>query len=404
MDLGAGDQIGVPLELVQNPFVPAPPPFNQIHGLGTNDASFDASSFGAFVQANYQFTDALRGTFGVRYTKDTRDVVIKGEALETGQIGAIPPDNCKAAESLRDDPAICANTEKATFEYPSWIIGLDYQINEDLFVYAKTSGASMAGGWNFRSTGLPSFEPENVKDIELGFKSDLLDGNLRLNGAFFYSKSDDLQRTVNTFDVANNTTTQFIINAGKSHSYGAEFEVTWLPWEGMTVDANLAFLESQYDEFDDGANVPDPANPGQTMFVTVDRTDEALPQAPEMTWSLGATQMLETGLGELSLHADYSWVDKTWFQDNTVNPLADAGTQALQTEEKRWNAIPSYGLLNARAMLRTNDDSWEFTIWGRNLADEEYYTGVANFFNGVGTANWYYGSPRTYGASVQYNW
>lgn len=404
IDLGAGDQIGVPLELVQNPFIPAPPPFNQIHGASTNDANFNSTSFGAYVQANYEFTDRLRGTLGVRYTKDTRKVVISGESLETGQIGAVPPGNCKDPPEARDNPDVCARTEKADFEYPAWVLSLDYRMTDNLFLYAKTSGASMAGGWNFRNTGAPSFQPENVRDIELGFKSDMLDGNLRFNGAFFYARSDDMQRTVNTFDAANNTTTQYIINAGKADFYGAELELTLVPWDGMTIDANLALLESEYKEFDDIGVIADPDNPGQTINVTIDRSNENLPQAPEMTWSIGATQMIETGLGELSLHADYSWVDKTWFEDFTVNKQADPATQASQAEQKKWYDLPSYGLLNAVAKLRTDDGKWEFSVWGRNLADEEYYTGVANFWVGVGTVNHYYGNPRTYGASVQYSW
>src|SRR5690606_12316238 len=122
------------------------------------------------------------------------------------------------------------------------------------------------------------------------------------------------------------------------------------------------------------------------------------------TYSLGATQTFQTPLGALDLHLDYSWVDETWFQDSTVNPYEGAAVQAIQREEKRWNSVPDYGVVNAQAVLRTDDGHWEGALWVRNLTDEEYYTNVANFWNAFGSAARYVGDPRTFGASVRYNW
>src|SRR5690606_39611893 len=70
-----------------------------------------------------------------------------------------------------------------SFQYPAWILGVDYQATEDLFLYAKTGRASMAGGFNTRGTppGLESYDPEELTDVELGMKMDSLDGRLRTN-------------------------------------------------------------------------------------------------------------------------------------------------------------------------------------------------------------------------------
>ncbi|KJS04357.1 MAG: hypothetical protein VR73_14510 [Gammaproteobacteria bacterium BRH_c0] len=362
-----------------------------------SDGVFDNTSMGAFAQANYQFTDSLRGTLGIRYTWDERDVLWRGSAPEPGQL---VPANCIV--SAPDNPGVCAQTDSATFDYPAWTLGLDYQVNDDLFLYAKTSGASMSGGWNVRSTVAPAFDPEDVIDIELGFKSDLFEDRVRFNTALFYSEQTDQQRFINEWDTVTNSTTQYVRNAGESTGYGAEFELTWLPWDGMEINSTLAFLKTEYDKYEVLEGITTGPNAGQTVLV--DHSGENAPQAPEMTFGIGATQNVQTALGSLDLHVDYYYVDDTWFQDNTVRPGESAGYQAQQIEEMEFNAIPGYGLVNAMATLTTVDERWEVSLWGKNLADKEYHTGVANFYTAFGTANWYLGAPRTFGASLKYAW
>src|SRR3546814_7093630 len=67
--------------------------------------------------------------------------------------------------------AECNQVQKAKFDYPAWTAGIDYQATDDLFLYAKTSGAAKAGGWNIRAGALPAFKPEKVKDVEAGIKA-----------------------------------------------------------------------------------------------------------------------------------------------------------------------------------------------------------------------------------------
>jgi iron complex outermembrane recepter protein len=56
-------------------------------------------------------------------------------------------------------------------------------------------------------------------------------------------------------------------------------------------------------------------------------------------------------------------------------------------------------LLNAQLKLRTADDHYGVTIWGRNLANRYYYT--ANYsYASYGFDTPVLGDPRTYGLSV----
>lgn len=386
--------LGVPLATNLGPSLGG-----RLAALSSNDAIHENQSYGAFAQVNYSFTEKLRGTLGFRHTFDDRKTIIYSESpiVQPG----VPVATCKFV--TQDVPGVCQRTQDTDFEYPAWVVSMDYQATEDLFLYAKTSGASMAGGWNFRTEIAPAFDPESVKDVELGFKSDMFDGTVRLNGALFFMNATDQQRLINTAE--GTTPVQFIRNAGKSKTQGAEFEFTWLPLDGLTITASTSILDVEYDKYE------------STEFVNgglhvLDRSGENPVHAPELTYSLGATQLFNTEFGELSLHMDYFWTDDTWFQDSTVYPDGFGGLTAAQLapiqashrEEQKHNFVPDYGLLNAQAMLRTNDGTWEFAVFGKNLTDEEYYTSVGNFWTAFGTANLYVGDPATYGASVRYNW
>src|SRR3546814_573895 len=108
---------------------------------------------------------------------------------------------CAIPADQRDIPGgACDRTRDIDFDYPAWTAGLDYKVNDSMFVYAKTSGASMAGGWNLRDSIAPAFKPENVRDVEAGFKADLFDRKLRFNVAIFHAWQSDVQRNIRTFD------------------------------------------------------------------------------------------------------------------------------------------------------------------------------------------------------------
>lgn len=107
----------------------------------------DNSSVAAFGQANYQITDRLRATAGIRYTWDRRELVLHNAIDRTD------PTSCVVVRDVPGGP--CDQTRIAKFNYPAWTAGLDFKLTDDTLIYAKTSGASMAGGWNIRDFSRP---------------------------------------------------------------------------------------------------------------------------------------------------------------------------------------------------------------------------------------------------------
>ncbi len=361
-------------------------------------SDYSSRSVGAFAQLNYNVTDALRVTGGFRYTWDKRtidrhstDNWRKPDSLEVCTVG--PNAGLTAAA------APCTDPRSANFKYPAWTLGADYRVSEQLFLYAKTSGASMSGGFNSRFVPAPftqQFEPEKVRDAEVGFKGDFLDRRLRTNMAFFYAKQSNVQRIVNA--LVGTTLTQFVTNTGKVNAKGFEFEGTALPWDGMELTGSLSYLDAKYVR---GSRTE---NQGTALVpVLVDRSGEPVTQAPKWTWNVGATQTFETSFGEVSVHADYAYIANRAMDAATARTIAQGGTQANIDAIAIGNAasvIKGYGLLNGRIAINLESPDIELAFWGRNLTNQAWFTNVFNNYTGLGATVQFQGAPRTYGATA----
>jgi len=102
--------------------------------IGLTLSDFESESKAVFGQVNYNFTPKLRGTLGYRYTWDDRSITRRG------QLGYGLNPNGSVAWAEGRDPF------DESFSYPAWIVGLDYQVTDDMFLYTKVGRASMAGG------------------------------------------------------------------------------------------------------------------------------------------------------------------------------------------------------------------------------------------------------------------
>ncbi|MBK8631721.1 MAG: TonB-dependent receptor [Sphingomonadales bacterium] len=361
-------------------------------------SDYSSRSVGAFAQVNYHVTEALRLTGGLRYTWDKRTIdrhsTNNWRLPDNLEVCTVGPNNGLTAAA-----APCTDPRAASFKYPAWTLGVDYRVNDQLFLYAKTSGASMSGGFNSRFVPAPftqQFDPEKVRDAEIGFKGDFLDRRLRTNLAMFYAKQSDVQRIVNA--LVGTTLTQFVTNTGKVKAKGFEFEATALPTRSLEITGSIAYLDAKYVKGSRTENQGTAAVP-----ILVDRSLEPVTQAPKWTANIGATQTFEVGFGDLSFHADYAYISSRAMDAATAKSLAQGGTQAAIDATAIGNAasiVKGYGLLNGRIALKIESPDLELALWGRNLTNKAWFTNVFNNYTGLGATVQYQGAPRTYGASA----
>lgn len=319
----------------------------------------DNKSFAIFGQATYAISDRWRATGGLRYTWDKRSI---GLSIfnAAGTTCTLP---------TTDTPGECLSNASSNFHYLSYLANVDYQFSDSIFVYAKTSRASRAGGYNNRVITAP-FNPEKVTDYEVGFKADLLNNRLRANIALFLTKYDNVQRTIVT--VVNGAPTALTNNAAKAEIPGLEIELTAIPFENLEIGGSLGLLDPKYNSFDDP--------------LLGDRSDEPFTYTSTTNFSVYATYTVPLSFGELTMHADYGYKSKIYY--NTSTPELDVQD--------------GYGILNARIALRLDDPNIELSVYGRNLTKTEYNTYILDVFGPFGYNAAYRGTPRTYGAELTF--
>ena len=237
----------------------------------------------------------------------------------------VPPDNPLAA---LDAPFLQAGErilpllkKKIDIDEFTPMVSLSFDVTDAVMTYFSYSEGFKSGGFTQRVFPpivagftappgtpdidlIPTYEPEDVKVYELGFKTALLDERLRFNGAIFHTKYEDLQ--VQVF----NSVAPVTQNIGKATIDGLELELQAAPGDGWLVEASLSYLDAEYDRIDTG--------------VTLIGEDFDFERVPEYTGSLGVSKEFALDdLGFLVVRADWSYRDDTYNDAYNTEILED---------------------------------------------------------------------------------
>ena len=321
----------------------------------------DAMGWAGYLNATYRFSDALELNAGIRYTYDEKDIDFF-LPNPTGFAGVL---DMTGQAPYRDSYDASDFTPK---------LGLNWYVNENVLLYGSYSAGFKSGGFNvdFIQTleELP-YDEETAQSFEVGLQSTLADGRLRLNVALFDTTFEDFQ--VQQFQQISPTVSRIAIsNAAEANSQGVEVELTVVPIEGLTLMANAAFIDAEFDSFRE-------CNAG------VDCTGNKLPYAPETKFFVSAEYEFNvTDRGDI-MYVRWDWSDTDdYFTHPENTPIV--------------REVDGYDVHNARIGFISADDKWNVSIWGKNLADSDHLRmAELNFF---GVQRGHYEPPRTYGLTA----
>jgi iron complex outermembrane receptor protein len=335
-----------------------------IGGIVLTKYEQNANSFGEFGQVNYQFSNSLKGTLGVREDHETRELV----NLNTGFLTGPPIPSFTGT----------LNPPSTTSNLPSGKAELDYTPTDKTLIYWSISRGVKSGGFTAHNTttaaSADAFEPEKLTAYEVGVKSDVTE-NLRIDAAVFYYRYKDQQILGKVFDYGSDSYIGRFVNADSRIS-GGEVELEWRPLAGLSVSQYFGFAEGYYTSTLLNSSTP---------AVDYDGQPESFPKVSyggdlSYGWNVGAYKV--TAESNYSFHDTYSQFYLLGSNDFT---------------------IPKYWLANANLSLSPASGApWTLTLWGRNIFDKGYDT-TRNFFL-PGTEVAQAGEPATFGIRVSYKY
>ena len=134
----------------------------------------------------YDVTDQLALTVGIRYTDAEKNALISRFNFNGTDRLPVPGFTTQTSPG----PVDISETNWSP------VVGIDYQLNEDLLLFAFYSTGFRGGGFSPRPANglqLAPFLSENLENYEIGMKSDWFDNRLRLNANAFFSIYSDQQ-------------------------------------------------------------------------------------------------------------------------------------------------------------------------------------------------------------------
>ena len=342
------------------------------------------TSWALFGQADYQISDQLLLTLGLRYLDEEKDMDVR--FTETTAFNPIWSNFTPLDFAVRD-----VDGEKFTDDAVTGTFKLSWFPSNDVMAYISYGQGYKSGGTNVDrispTTMAPLvFKPETSSSIEVGLKSELMDRRLRLNLALHQTDFDDFQ--ANAF-----VGTGFVLqNAGEIETSGLELDALALLGDNFTLALGAAWVDAEYSSFKNGACIRTPFGSSSDMMdtnfpSTCDVSGNTVGGTPELTFYAALNGEFDVGSGQLYTRLDLNQHDDLPSgDDNDPNKTGDSRMLA--------NFHIGYRFANG----------YDISLWGKNVADEDYRVGAFNSVIREGSLTAYHTEPRTIGITLRASW
>jgi iron complex outermembrane receptor protein len=243
-------------------------------------------------------------------------------------------------------------------------------------VYATASKGYKAGGINL-DPRLPDYDPETNKMGELGIKSTVANGRLRINGSLFYSEYDGIQLSSLTAVGTPPALLPNTLNAAPAEIYGVELEMLGR-FSGFEFNLGASVMDS---EFTEDAMLTE----SQTNTNRLVPAGTPVPFAPEFTLNAGLQYEFLAGSWTITPRVQVSYMD-----EQMSTPFRYEAT-----------VVPSRTVADFRVTLRPSD-AMRIEAFVNNVLDETYIAAqVQNASSASGGI--IYGAPRQFGVRAKFD-
>lgn len=340
----------------------------------------EVDNISLFAQIDYDLTDSLLLTAGVRVMEEEKDYLYDLQVRElqsartfsTGQIFGTFSD----VVGLPVSTFFTGNTSDSLW---AGKIQLDYKPNDDLLLYAGFNRGIKAGGFNspidFGGAQMGAFlagevyrydyDEEVLNAFEVGFKSTFAAGRARLNGAFYFYDYTDYQGFVFA-GVSGN-----VVNYD-SEVFGGEIELIANPTDGLDLYLSAAYIDATVSDVEVAPGIFADTEPSYVPPVQ-------LSGLVRYTWPFAG--------GDLAAQATGSYTDNSFY--------------TLRNYDS--HKMDDHTIFNLRLSYLTPDGKWEFAAFANNITDEQNEVMGFDISLFCGCSEIAVGEPRWWGVSAQMN-
>ena len=386
--------------------------------LAQNDIRLDNNSFATFGKLNWDVTDRLTISPGLRLNYDTKKGLYNSVVTGTASNGTRQIVSSDPTSPSYTDPWTAAQRGVQASQYfkvpydkweLSYDINLAYKVTDDVNAYATYARSFKTGGVNLngvpsQANGLPQLDvaiikPEKVNYFEIGLKNRLFDRFATLNVAGFWTQIDDFQASVISNVSGSNVLRGYLANAGQARVRGVEAEFSVHPTEQLSAYLSGALTDHEWVRFVDAPCPPElagggtgtpagpAATPGANSPANCNVSGQWMPGISKWAFSWGGEYNVPTKVFGLD-GAAYVGYD-----GNYRSKFSSNASRSIYTD------VAGYSINNFRLGFRT--DRFDIFGWVRNAFDQNYFESLAVTPGNTGLISAQLGDPRTFGATIK---
>ena len=368
------------------PAIPNNPQLGPLAGMPLVDrheekkiTSADNSSFDIFANLDFNITDQLVLTAGLRGTWETLSMTDNAVLLtpdSPSSLGYLTGSYPNLMFSILPEDV----KDERTYFSATWRANLKYLINDQATVFAGYSKGRRSPILQPQRDGsITETDPEIVDNFEIGFKY-MDKGRFWFDAGLFYYLYNDFQAYA-FVDMDYKT-----VNAGKANNYGAELNMNVTVFDFLDVFGNYAYIHARFADDPDRHTIP--ANPSFPGSTDIDFSGHRFSLTPDHSFTLGlnAKANITDNIGVM-FTPTYSYRGDTYFQDFNVDDMKQ----------------DAYGLLDLNLSVRLQNPSLNVSFFCKNIGNKNYLASAGGTGQMFGFQTYVPGVPRTLGMKVKWN-
>jgi outer membrane receptor protein involved in Fe transport len=361
---------------------PMPAPLDDMFGvLAVIDLPSDYKETALFANGSWRFGERFKIDAGLRQARNRQTF---SQNVPAGVL--VPIGNSPGA------------SEEDVF---TWSLSPQFQIAEDVMVYARAATGYQPGGPNVALPGMPpSVDSSMLASYEVGMKSQFADRRVQLDLAAFRIDWDDIQVASQFNGIGG------LVNGGEASSEGIELSTLFRATDNLRLGLNAAYTKARVKNDFEPTVIPQP-DLGVDVVLNSGLAGDRMPYIPRLAWSATAEYLFDFAGGmQGQVGAALRWVGdrvNTTTQRQRITLPGDPST-ILGEDVTAPVELDAYRALDVYAGI--GKGGWGLRAYVNNVTDERAYSSISSATSALTGAlvqlNAVPVQPRTFGIEFDY--